>query len=62
MASPNTVKSMMLGWVGLIGVAGASFYYTKKTINDRRRLGSARISDRAGNGARGDDASRPAPS
>ncbi|KAI0261619.1 hypothetical protein BC834DRAFT_972562 [Gloeopeniophorella convolvens] len=34
----NNPKSMVLGWVSLIGVAGVSFYYAKQSINERRRL------------------------
>ncbi|KAI0064376.1 hypothetical protein BV25DRAFT_1823363 [Artomyces pyxidatus] len=33
----NTVKSMVVGWVSLISVAGVSFYYAKKNINERRK-------------------------
>ena len=27
----------VLGWVGLIAVAGVSFYFAKQNINERRR-------------------------
>jgi len=33
----NNPKSMVLGWVSLIGVAGVSFYFAKQSINERRR-------------------------
>lgn len=33
----NNPKSMVLGWVSLISVAGVSFYFAKQSINERRR-------------------------
>jgi len=33
----NNPKSMVLGWVSLITVAGVSFYFAKQSINERRR-------------------------
>ncbi|KAI0280216.1 hypothetical protein BGY98DRAFT_1095686 [Russula aff. rugulosa BPL654] len=33
----NNPKSMVLGWASLIAVAGVSFYFTKQSINERRR-------------------------
>ncbi|KAN0131961.1 hypothetical protein V8E53_010241 [Lactarius tabidus] len=33
----NNPKSMVLGWVSLIAVAGVSFYFAKQNINERRR-------------------------
>ncbi|KAH9989643.1 hypothetical protein BJV77DRAFT_674562 [Russula vinacea] len=33
----NNPRSMVLGWVSLIAVAGASFYFAKQSINERRR-------------------------
>jgi hypothetical protein len=33
----NNPKSMVLGWVSLITVAGVSFYFAKQNINERRR-------------------------
>ncbi|KAI0315713.1 hypothetical protein OF83DRAFT_1061589 [Amylostereum chailletii] len=37
----NTPKSMALGWGSLVAVAGVSFYYAKKNINERRKLQEA---------------------
>ncbi|KAA1472539.1 hypothetical protein DENSPDRAFT_838843 [Dentipellis sp. KUC8613] len=34
----NTPKTLALGWGSLIAVAGVSFYYAKKSINERRKL------------------------
>ncbi|TFY66539.1 hypothetical protein EVG20_g4542 [Dentipellis fragilis] len=34
----NTPKTLALGWGSLIAVAGVSFYYAKKNINERRKL------------------------
>ncbi|KAF8273469.1 hypothetical protein EI94DRAFT_1715976 [Lactarius quietus] len=33
----NNPRSMVLGWVSLISVAGVSFYFAKQSINERRR-------------------------
>ncbi|ETW78020.1 hypothetical protein HETIRDRAFT_148735 [Heterobasidion irregulare TC 32-1] len=33
----NNPKTMVLGWGSLVVGAGVSFYYAKKSINERRR-------------------------
>ncbi|KAI0250681.1 hypothetical protein BJV78DRAFT_1283092 [Lactifluus subvellereus] len=33
----NNPRSMVVGWVSLITVAGVSFYFAKQSINERRR-------------------------
>ncbi|KAI0631171.1 hypothetical protein C8Q77DRAFT_1131784 [Trametes polyzona] len=32
----NTPKTMLLGWGSLIAAAGVSYYYARKSINQRR--------------------------
>ncbi|KAI0828593.1 hypothetical protein BC628DRAFT_1363410 [Trametes gibbosa] len=38
----NTPQTMLLGWGSLIVAAGASYYYARKSINERRVIQEAR--------------------